>query len=156
MYSSLQKIYGFFIEQLFKAQFSFRYQRAKYNSHILCIFGVFLIVIGLESVSHAVVIDQPYDPAPDAMLWNATCRVLNLMSTSFGGLMVTASGVIAIVSAAFGAFKAASAMIVTGATAFILRDLVDLYFPLRNCRFDFSDGDDDAVADPCIITGICD
>ena len=74
--------------------------------------------------------------------------------------MVTASGIIAIVSAAFGAFKAASAMIITGTTAFILRDLVDLYFPLRNCRFDFSDGDggDDGGgdgADPCIITGIC-
>ena len=42
--------------------------------------------------------------------------------------MVTISGIIAIVSAAFGGFRASTAMVVTGALAFVLRDFIDVYF----------------------------
>jgi len=116
-----------------------------YESHLLFTVGSLLLVAGLADIAAAAdttvtIVVQDYHPVPDAVIWNATCNVIEFMNGAFGGLMVTISGIIAIISAAFGAFKAASAMLITGGAAFILGDLVDVFFNLRDCRFDYIDG----------------
>lgn len=117
--------------------------RESYQSMFLWVFGSAMLVSGLTEVSQAQTVTVFYERVPQASFMNATCTILGFVQGSFGGLMVTISGIIAIVSAAFGAFKASTAMVATGTVAFVLRDLIDLYFDMPSCNFEFVDGGSD-------------
>jgi len=99
----------------------------------LWVLGLLLISSGLGGVSQAQTVD--FVRVPDTEFVSATCRVLMLVEGSLGALLVTISGIIAIVSAAFGGFRASTAMVATGTLAFVLRDFIDLYFdiPREGC-----------------------
>lgn len=64
----------------------------------------------------------------DTLIRVAVCKLFQLIEGSFGGLIMVIAGISAVVSAAFGAYRAALSLIVVGVGAFILRSLVSLFF----------------------------
>jgi len=69
-------------------------------------------------------------PYYNARINNAACRLLALPEGSFGGLIMIASGIVAIVSGALGAYKMALSTLSIGAGAWILRPVVSLFFQI--------------------------
>ena len=67
-----------------------------------------------------------YHPQITAM----ACTVLGIPEGSFGALVMIVAGIIAIVSGALGAYRAALSTIVIGAGSWILAPIVGLFFPL--------------------------
>ena len=59
---------------------------------------------------------------------DAVRNLFELIEGSFGAIIMIASGLGAIVSAAFGAYRAAVGLLVVAVGAFILRALVALFF----------------------------
>jgi hypothetical protein len=121
---------------------------ANHSQIILCCFGVLILSLGMESVSHAQsIIDDiiggisgsgsitntrttPFD---DSQIRLAVCQLFKLIEGSFGGLIMTVAGIGAIVASAFGGYKAAISLRVTGISAFILRSFVSLFFGSPCC-----------------------
>lgn len=63
----------------------------------------------------------------------AVCKLLQLIEGSFGALIMTVAGVVAVMSAAFGMYRAGYTILVTGVGAFILRSLLSLYYGSFDC-----------------------
>lgn len=88
---------------------------------ILALFGLTLLVSGMTSISHA----QSFD---DSAIRDAICQLLMFQEGAFGALVMVVAGIGAIVSSAFGAYRAATSLIVVACGSFILRSLVTLFF----------------------------
>lgn len=71
-------------------------------------------------------------------LREAVCRLFLLIEGPFGGLIMTIAGISAVISAAFGAYRSATSMLVAGVGAFILRSLVSLFFGTEFCTGEYS------------------
>lgn len=69
----------------------------------------------------------------DAQIRNAVCQLLWLIEGSFGALLTTVAGIGAVVSSAFGAYRAGYSMIVVALSSFIMHSLVSLWFGTFNC-----------------------
>lgn len=116
---------------------------------ILCCFGVLILSLGMESVSHAQpsiiddilggisgsgnITNSRTGPFDDSQIRLAVCQLFKLIEGSFGGLVMTVAGIGAIVASAFGGYKAAISLLVTGISAFILRSFVSLFFGQPCC-----------------------
>ncbi|MDR2338074.1 MAG: hypothetical protein LBE20_05455 [Deltaproteobacteria bacterium] len=99
----------------------------------LCLFimGVVLLTVGLTSVSYA-------QGVPGIIIsssgWNyrmmmVICRVFEWLEGGFGALIMIAAGLLAIVTAAMGAYKAAMSCLIIAVGVFILRAFATLFFP---------------------------
>jgi len=91
----------------------------------LFIFGMTILVFGLSMDSHAWNGSTKYN---DARIVNAVNAVLTYLEGTFGALVMAAAGIGAILSAAFGQYKAALSLMVVAIGAFILRSLMSTFF----------------------------
>lgn len=68
------------------------------------------------------------DRIDQSMLHVAVCDLMRLVEGSFGALVMTMAGIMAIASAAMGLYQAWYGVCIVGIGAFILRSLLSLYF----------------------------
>ena len=94
----------------------------------LLLFGFALLYVGLTDISLAQGEGVKHD-----RVRRAACRLYRLLEGAFGGLIATLAGVGAIISSAFGGFRMAVGMLVTGVGAFTLRSLISLFFGVPDC-----------------------
>ena len=98
----------------------------------LCLFvvGSIMLVAGLGQVASAQGAMQ-YSVGGDwnQGIVNAIAGVFHWLDGGFGALIMIGAGLMAIVTAAMGAYKAAMACLVIAAGTFILRSFAKLFFP---------------------------
>lgn len=70
----------------------------------------------------------------DAKVANAVNAIMTYLEGSFGALIMAASGIGAIMSAAFGQYKAALSLMVVAVGAFILRSIMSTFFNDQNIQ----------------------
>ena len=70
----------------------------------------------------------------DAKVANAVNAIMTYLEGSFGALIMAASGIGAIMSAAFGQYKAALSLMVVAVGAFILRSIMSTFFNDMNIQ----------------------
>lgn len=68
----------------------------------------------------------------DERLENALSLLFTYLEGAFGALVMVAAGIGAIMSAAFGQYRAALGMLVVAVGAFILRSILDTFFNAQN------------------------
>jgi len=93
---------------------------------ILFILGVTILVFGL---THGA--DAQWSGTTkynDARIANAVNAILTYLEGTFGALVMAAAGIGAILSAAFGQYRAALSLMVVAVGAFILRSLMSTFF----------------------------
>jgi hypothetical protein len=98
----------------------------------LFIFGVALLAGGVAEVSLA----QSAGPDPTGAAADADGRISNVANAllngfiegPFGALIMIVAGLVAIIAAAMGAYRAAMACLVVAVGAFVLRAFVNLFF----------------------------
>lgn len=93
---------------------------------LMLLLGTVLLVGGLGELSVA----QPglgVDEG-DERIEIVTTRIFRLIEGNAGSLIMVIAGLGAIISAAFGAYRAAVGLLVVAVGAFILRALVDIFF----------------------------
>lgn len=99
----------------------------------LFIFGVAVLALGLTHGAEAQV-GTTNSPTASAIRYNDTRineaikAVLGYIEGSFGAMIMVAAGIGAIMSSAFGQYKAALGLLVVAVGAFILRSLVHAFF----------------------------
>ena len=95
----------------------------------LFVAGVAILGLGL---THEATAQLNTTPAQinynDERITNAVNAIMTYLEGSFGALIMAASGVGAIMSAAFGQYKAALSLMVVAVGAFILRSLIGTFF----------------------------
>jgi hypothetical protein len=74
----------------------------------------------------------------DARIANAVQTVMRFLEGSFGALIMAASGIGAIMSAAFGQYKMALSCMVVAVGAFILRSMMNTFFNIQSIQNDGS------------------
>jgi hypothetical protein len=96
---------------------------------ILALFFFGFLAITLGTAEFAIAQDSYATPEfDDTLIRNAVGNIFALIEGAFGALIMVISGVIAIVAAAMGAYRAAVSMLIVAIGAFILRSLVSLFF----------------------------
>ncbi|MCX6115689.1 MAG: hypothetical protein NTV65_10825 [Proteobacteria bacterium] len=75
-----------------------------------------------------------YTKYNDAKVANAVNAIMTYLEGSFGALIMAASGIGAIMSAAFGQYKAALSLMVVAVGAFILRSIMSTFFNDQNIQ----------------------
>lgn len=94
---------------------------------VLLLLGVGLLGVGLSGAAHAQNlggISYENDRINDAI-----GVVMQYIEGSFGALIMTAAGIGAIMSAAFGNYKVAMSLLVVAVGSFILRNFITAFFP---------------------------
>ena len=86
--------------------------------------GVALLSLGLVDASYA----QLGPPTDDRIGETANVILTELIEGTFGALIMIVAGLVAIVAAAMGAYRAAMACLVVAVGAFILRTFVEIFF----------------------------
>ncbi len=92
----------------------------------LFVFGVALLAAGFSS--DALAAGGGVITYNDERIANSTNAVLTYLEGSFGALVMVASGIGAILSAAFGQYRAALGLMVVAIGSFILRSLMSTFF----------------------------
>lgn len=64
----------------------------------------------------------------DSLIRNAVGNLFQLIEGAFGALIMVVAGILAIIAAAMGGYRAALGMLIVALGAFILRALVSLFF----------------------------
>jgi hypothetical protein len=64
----------------------------------------------------------------DSLIRNAVGNLFKLIEGAFGALIMVVAGILAIIAAAMGGYRAALGMLIVALGAFILRALVSLFF----------------------------
>jgi hypothetical protein len=98
----------------------------------ICLFvlGISLIAMGTSQELFA----QRFIRFNDARVTESVNGVLTYLEGSFGALVMVAAGIGAIMSAAFGQYRAALALMVVAVGAFILRSLMSTFFNDSNVQ----------------------
>lgn len=92
----------------------------------LFVAGVAVLGLGLSHDVYAAIEGQTtYN---DDRINNAVNAIMTYLEGSFGALIMAASGIGAIMSAAFGQYKAALSLMVVAVGSFILRSLISTFF----------------------------
>lgn len=89
--------------------------------------GITLIAFGLMGTSFAQQ-DPIVGEYSDERLGEAVQRILAYIEGSFGALIMVASGLVAILSSAFGQYRAALGALIVAVGAFILRSVLRTFF----------------------------
>lgn len=99
---------------------------------LLFALGLAVLTAGLAEVSHcAGSLDSPPGKGVEEGDWRieiVVTRIFQLIEGNLGALIMTIAGLLAIISAALGAFRAALSLLIVAVGAFILRSLVDIFF----------------------------
>ena len=100
---------------------------------VLFIAGVSLLALGLSAdvVAQQGFVNTNYN---DEKIANAVNAIMTYLEGSFGALIMAASGIGAIMSAAFGQYKAALSLMVVAVGSFILRSLIGTFFNDMNVQ----------------------
>ena len=97
-----------------------------------CLFavGVTLLTVGMLHGAHAIDGGGPDMTTEynDTRVANSVTTILRYLEGSFGALVMVVSGIGAILSAAFGQYKAALGCLVVAVGAFILRSFMTTFF----------------------------
>lgn len=72
----------------------------------------------------------------DELIRNSVANLFKLIEGAFGALVMVIAGIMAIIAAAMGAYRAAVSLVVVAIGAFILRALVSLFFGTDFSEFD--------------------
>ena len=99
-------------------------RRHQLDSALLYIFGIAILAMGLNDSSYA----QRSINYNDQRLIEAINAVLTYLEGSFGALVMVCAGIGAILSAAFGQYKASLGLLVVAIGSFILRSLMSTFF----------------------------
>jgi hypothetical protein len=92
----------------------------------LFVAGVAILGLGL---SHDVIAQGKLETTyNDEKIANAVNAIMTYLEGSFGALIMAASGIGAIMSAAFGQYKAAFSLMAVAVGSFILRSLISTFF----------------------------
>jgi hypothetical protein len=102
---------------------------------VLFIAGIAILGLGLSHEVAAQVGTQTTEiQYNDERIANAVNAIMTYLEGSFGALIMAASGVGAIMSAAFGQYKAALSLMVVAVGSFILRSLISTFFNDTNVQ----------------------
>lgn len=96
--------------------------------------GVGLLSLGLAESAMAQVNQQRNLQIDNSAFRTATCAVFRYLEGSFGALVMVASGIGAILSAAFGQYRAALGLMVVAIGSFIIRSLTATFFGTENAN----------------------
>ena len=88
-------------------------------------FGATLLVVGLSHSADAQGLTTTYN---DVRISNSVNAILEYIEGTFGALIMVAAGIGAIVSAAFGQYRAALSLLAVAVGAFILRSILATFF----------------------------
>jgi hypothetical protein len=99
-------------------------RRHQLDSALLYIIGIAILAMGLNDASYA----QRSINYNDQRLIEAINAVLTYLEGSFGALVMVCAGIGAILSAAFGQYKASLGLLVVAIGSFILRSLMSTFF----------------------------
>ena len=91
---------------------------------IMFIAGCWTVICGLNSISHA----AGTIPIDTSELVRGTCTLFYLIEGAYGALLATVAGIGAIVSSAFGQYRAAYNFLIVSISSFILRAMVSMWF----------------------------
>lgn len=69
----------------------------------------------------------------DGAIRDVVCDIMGLVGGTFGGMLLTAAGIVAMTYAAFGDAKYASSLIVVGVGAFAMSAMISIYFGDLGC-----------------------
>ena len=94
----------------------------------LFVAGVAILGLGLSHDVSAQVSSGAAINYNDDRINNAVNAIMTYLEGSFGALIMAASGIGAIMSAAFGQYKAALSLMVVAVGSFILRSLIGTFF----------------------------
>lgn len=106
----------------------------KYATVLMLLLGVAVLTIGVAEFSAAQIggttggTPGQYTTQTYGRFSTLTNRVLLLIEGPMGALVMVAAGLLAIISAAFGAYRAAVGLLVVAVGAFVLRSLVSIFF----------------------------
>ena len=98
--------------------------RAKIGFYTMILGGFAVLSTGLADLSLA----QLGEPNDNKIAETANVILTQLIEGSFGALVMIVAGLVAIVAAAMGAYRAAMACLVIAVGAFILRTFVEIFF----------------------------
>ena len=105
---------------------------------VLFTVGMLLLSGGILGFAHAA--NDAGTTYDDNRIANAAVTVLTYLEGSFGALVMVVSGIGAILSAAFGQYKAALGCLVVAVGAFILRSFMTTFFNTASLNADSSGG----------------
>lgn len=92
---------------------------------VLFTLGIALLGVGLSHDATAYTAQAVYN---DDRVAEATDVILTYVNGTFGALIMVTAGVFAIMSAAFGQYRAALSLLVVAVGSFILRSLISTWF----------------------------
>ena len=98
---------------------------------MLFVLGVCLLSGGVADTASAAGLVTRFN---DTRLSNSINAILTYLEGSFGALIMIAAGIGAILSSAFGQYRAALGLMVVAVGAFILRSFVGTFFNDRNIQ----------------------
>lgn len=100
---------------------------------MLFLFGIALLGLGMVNISSAQsgALTITYN---DNRIANSVNAILTYIEGSFGALIMVAAGLGAILSSAFGQYRAALGLLVVAVGAFILRSVLATFFNDRSLR----------------------
>ena len=98
---------------------------------MLFLLGICLLSGGLADSASAAALTTRYN---DTRLTNSINAIMTYLEGSFGALVMIAAGIGAILSSAFGQYRAALGLMVVAVGAFILRSFVGTFFNDRNIQ----------------------
>lgn len=126
MTAIIRKGYNKYSSLCRKAYVSCTTGAVKHLTAFMLVFGVGILAVGLNDLSLA----QPGLGVEegDERIEIVTTRLFKLVEGNAGSLIMVLAGLGAIISAAFGAYRAAVGLLVVAVGAFILRALVDIFF----------------------------
>lgn len=101
---------------------------------VLFIVGIAILGFGLSHEVSAQIGREAEIQYNDTRISNAVNAIMTYLEGSFGALIMAASGVGAIMSAAFGQYKAALSLMVVAVGSFILRSLISTFFNDENVQ----------------------
>jgi hypothetical protein len=94
----------------------------------LALFVAGVAILGLGLSHDVIAADQGGTTYNDEKIANAVNAIMTYLEGSFGALIMAASGIGAIMSAAFGQYKAAFSLMAVAVGSFILRSLISTFF----------------------------
>ena len=94
----------------------------------LALFVAGVAILGLGLSHDVIAAEQGATTYNDERIANAVNAIMTYLEGSFGALIMAASGIGAIMSAAFGQYKAAFSLMAVAVGSFILRSLISTFF----------------------------
>jgi hypothetical protein len=101
---------------------------SRFGRMLTALSGAALLLAGLGTAVNA-----HAQNGPDYHIVLGLCKVLYLTEGSYGVLVMSIAGLVAIVSAAMGAYKTAMNLIIVGVGAYLIRPMIFVFFGDVSC-----------------------